>query len=467
MLPLTELLQPFLQTHPRLIPALRLLSSSVNHEAYIVGGCIRDTLLNRPVTDMDLTVLGDGLHCAKQIAESLHCPFIPLDEKDRTGRVVLKRMLTIDITSLKGDSLNEDLNRRDFTINAMAVKLTDLLDQQSFLIDPLLGSKDLNNKRLNAISEQAFVDDPLRLLRAFRFAAQLDLTMNEETVVWIRRWANQLSQISGERILEEMATFFCQFKTWTWMHIMHEIGIIHAIFPEWRGQDKSGIPEYILLKQIDGMLNQKDPALDQIISKRLTDRQHQTIAGDRPWGWIVRLAAVILEQIGTQDENYNLFVRTAVTRLRLSNKEQHVLGKLVRLILQFLKWHRTDSLTDDHLYALACEGKEETNGVVMLIWGLQKTQRHHIPELSRILKRLIWIRARQKKVQENGSIISGTDIIQVYQLQPGPQIGHLLGQLEKQEIMGTIQNRKEAFRAIKYMLTAPDTDSPCVKELFQ
>lgn len=454
---LTESLQPIFQAHSRLIPALRQLSRSVQDEAYLVGGCIRDSLLNRPVKDIDLTIDGDGIQHALELAEALRSPFIPLDDKDRTGRVVIRRKWTIDITSLKGKTLYQDLKRRDFTINAMATRLSDTLNQNPTLIDPIDGARDLHNKELKAISEQAFIDDPLRLLRAFRFAAQLDLGINEDTGQWITRWAHRLPAMSAERILEEISIFLSQCKTAKWMSAMQEMGIVQALFPGWFTQKDFETPVYTLLEQIDHILEQPDCSSDIRIKNKLAFRKSQVMAGHRRWPWVLRLSAVILEQHQIQQSNYKPFLRTAYERLSLSKNEQKALRRLVGLTRQLLEWHHKETLTDDHLFNIACEGDEDIIGVVILVEALQRIHRLSIPA-PHILNRLLWIQDRRKTVQQKALLVTGTDIIQTHHLKPGPQIGRLLEQLEKNQILGTIHTRAEALHAIQGWLSSPENE---------
>ena len=202
---LADCIQPLLMAHRRLASDLADLCREVNHEVYLVGGAVRDALLGRAVHDMDLTLAADGLALGRKLADRLRCPFVPLDDTDRTGRVVLRRGFTIDISSFKGDGLETDLRKRDFTINAMALRLADVLDGQGSLVDPLGGAADLAAGRLQAVSEASFRDDPLRILRAFRLAGQFNLDITPETAAWIEACDQDLHRVSGERLLYELA----------------------------------------------------------------------------------------------------------------------------------------------------------------------------------------------------------------------------------------------------------------------
>ncbi len=170
--------------------------------------------------------------CARMLAEAVKGAFVPLDVDEDVGRVVFLRRMTFDFASFKGQTLDEDLARRDFTINAMACRFSDVLEQSSSLIDPQGGVADLENKRITAVSEQAFPDDPLRMLRAYRFAAQLDFLIDRDTHVWITRWTQRLPEVSKERVQDELAVLLTQSRSVPWLREMSRSGVLSAVLPD-------------------------------------------------------------------------------------------------------------------------------------------------------------------------------------------------------------------------------------------
>ena len=137
------------------------------HDGYLVGGCVRDFLLSGKLSeDRDISIK-DAENFAKKLAEEFDATFITLDEENKIYRVVLKdRENYLDISELQGNSIEDDLSRRDFTINAIAYDL-----KTDRIIDTTGGQKDLKQKTLRHIKEENFIDDPLRILRAYRFIA--------------------------------------------------------------------------------------------------------------------------------------------------------------------------------------------------------------------------------------------------------------------------------------------------------
>ena len=155
---------------------------------YLVGGAVRDALLGRPIHDLDFVLERDAIKTARHIADALQADFYPLDSERDTGRVIVTNAdgthMLMDFASFRGadpstgsgQSLETDLDGRDFTLNAIALKLSD-----NSLYDPLGGAMDLKEKRLRACSPSAFTDDPVRILRGVRLAANFGFHILPET----------------------------------------------------------------------------------------------------------------------------------------------------------------------------------------------------------------------------------------------------------------------------------------------
>ncbi|MGC8659364.1 MAG: hypothetical protein ACP5U1_09855, partial [Desulfomonilaceae bacterium] len=182
------------------------------NESYLVGGAIRDAILGKnEITDLDIALEGDGFRIAREIANqlSVKSSFVPLDKKRRTGRIVVPTdhgEITVDISSFKGANIGTDLISRDFTINAMAVHLWDVINGRvtQNIVDPLGGQQDVKNCSIRVCTENSFSDDPLRMLRAFRFVSQLHFRIDSETQSEILRSAKLIRNVSGERVRDEL-----------------------------------------------------------------------------------------------------------------------------------------------------------------------------------------------------------------------------------------------------------------------
>jgi hypothetical protein len=166
-------------------------------EAWIVGGAVRDELLGRQLVDLDIAVR-DPKRVARAYAERSGGSPFPLSERHGAWRVALEDGRTVDFTPLPG-SVEDDLATRDFTINAIARPLAG-----GEPVDPFGGEEDLDARRLRAVRESVFEDDPLRLLRAVRLEDELDLQLDEETETLVREHAGLVTRPAGERILAEL-----------------------------------------------------------------------------------------------------------------------------------------------------------------------------------------------------------------------------------------------------------------------
>lgn len=170
----------------------------------LVGGAVRDGLIGRlgERPDLDLVVPGDGVTLAHRLARDLGGTAVDLDQERAIGRLVLKGW-TLDFARQEGASLLDDLNRRDYTVNAIALRLP-IGPEGLALIDPLQGLEDLRQHRMRAISEENLLDDPLRLLRGLRLATELNFAITDQTWGWIRRHRLRLASVAGERVLAEL-----------------------------------------------------------------------------------------------------------------------------------------------------------------------------------------------------------------------------------------------------------------------
>ena len=173
------------------------LSAVAGEEAFVVGGAVRDELLGRPVLDVDVACR-DPEAAARAYAEAAGAVLFPLSERHGAWRVAFPDERTVDFTPLR-DGIEDDLRTRDFTINAIARRVA-----TRDYVDPLHGRDDVRNGVIRAVSDRAFVEDPLRLLRAVRFEDELGFTIEPRTEELIRRDAALATAPAGERIFAEL-----------------------------------------------------------------------------------------------------------------------------------------------------------------------------------------------------------------------------------------------------------------------
>ncbi len=195
--------------------------------AYIVGGAIRDILSGRPPLDYDAAVLGDPVEFAQQVAINTNGRLVEIGKPGQAIIRVVAKETVIDISKVKGTSIEDDLQARDFSINAMAY---DLFSQQ--LIDPLGGQPDLAHQTIRMVSKSIFNHDPVRLLRAFRMATVLQFEIESHTKTAIEKHAALIQQSAGERVREELFKMFHSTKSHAYLCQMADTGLLFATLPE-------------------------------------------------------------------------------------------------------------------------------------------------------------------------------------------------------------------------------------------
>jgi poly(A) polymerase len=252
---------------PAILAKISHLLATQNKQGYIVGGFIRDWLLERKTNDVDIAVSGATATIARKVAKEIGGKFVLLDDVNNIARVVLiedeqPRKIAqnqeshgaewhFDFSFFSGD-IESDLARRDFTINALAVELnqfvtagktprmsprksaTPLTEKQSplKLIDPFSGKEDLRDKIVRAVSEQIFEADAARLLRAVRLAAELDFTIEPNTESLIHHSSQSITQVPGERVREELLRLFALPRAAYYLIYLDKLGLLLALIPE-------------------------------------------------------------------------------------------------------------------------------------------------------------------------------------------------------------------------------------------
>lgn len=207
---------------------LNLIRNNFSEEIYLVGGSVRDFAMDKTSLDRDLIVVGvDARDFAIRIAEFFNAVFVPLDEVNRIYRVVLPDKINyFDITNPVEGSIDKDLARRDLTVNAVAVNLSTME-----ILDKFNGLNDILNKQLNSVSEKNFIDDPLRILRAFRFMSVLGFKMSDELMCIIKKHINLLNFPAVERINYELLKLFGGNFAYDTLLSLDNTGGLEVLFP--------------------------------------------------------------------------------------------------------------------------------------------------------------------------------------------------------------------------------------------
>ncbi|MCJ7435942.1 MAG: hypothetical protein MUO77_20880, partial [Anaerolineales bacterium] len=202
-----------------------------DEEIYLVGGTVRDMLLNRVSPDLDFAAPSNGISLARKVANALNADFVALDEERGTGRVLTMQedgaRIILDFATYRGADLDADLRGRDFTINALAFDL-----RSRSILDPLEGGQDIRAKQIRACSPTSLTDDPVRILRAIRQAAAFEFRIEKETRELMKQAAGQIGRVSPERQRDELFKILDGPKPDACMRALEMLGVFPHLLPE-------------------------------------------------------------------------------------------------------------------------------------------------------------------------------------------------------------------------------------------
>ena len=447
---------------------------SSEKSVYLVGGAIRDAVLNIPSHDLDFA-----------LPKGAQKTYYSLDDEHEAGRVVVVdeaglRQI-IDFAVFRGEDLEADLRGRDFTINAMAV---DIQNPQE-LLDPLGGISDLFYKQIRPCSETSFKDDPLRTLRAVRFAAKFKFKILAESKKGIRDSVSGLENISPERIRDEVFKILNAPNPGTSLRVMDILGMMPYVFPEviqLKGVGQSDPPindlwEYSLqtVKYLDIILRQLDIHYKHenedggnlatgLIAERLgryrqqiTDHIKKELTTERDYRPLLILAALYhaVEKIGSKDGLSRDLARERVKALHLSNAE------IVRFST-ILKYQSHSILSEEgnpsrlDIYRFFKETDEAGVSVALLSLGKLLASFGESVDHKKLEKLLVVLRALLEAYWENyetdinpPALFDGKELMEMIDLPEGPKIGALIEKIREGQIIGEITSKEDAIKFIQ------------------
>ncbi len=470
--------------NPNLRDVLLTVAKRRQQPIWLVGGPVRDSLLGVPCKDWDF-VCRQARPWAVQIAKALHAKFIVLDEENRIYRVVLPGGENLDFAELQGRSIQEDLGRRDFTINAMAVPLTRATPSLSQgerapagwvrgILDPFGGQKDLKRKVIRSVYERVFPDDPLRVLRAFRFAVQCGFSIETRTLSWIKKHREGLEKVSAERIREELIRFWKHSGTASALRLMDKSGVLRVLFPEMEACRRTAVSYYgkggVLRHSIDTVEN-LEWILGRIQSGQTAEYLRVQVGGFPRLAWLKW--AAFLHDIGKPAtakmmkgrlrffEHEHVGAGIAMTvgrRLRLSRQEVHLFGLWVRNHMRTGSLAAAPRITEKALSRFFRDLGEDGVGMVLLSLA------DHYTYLKRTLwdkgkdpvdkmgRRLLnaYFHERAKLLPER--VIDGHQLMKALRLKPGPLIGKLLDAVQDAQAEGKVSTIEEAVEVARKSL---------------
>lgn len=452
-----------------IIKELSDFSKKSKSDAYVVGGYVRDYLLglNNTITDIDVMVIGDAVKYAEKFAKKKKTELTAVYKNFGTALLQLddlklefasSRVESYDRGSRKPSvefgTLEEDLSRRDFTINALAVSLT----SPSKVIDNYNGLEDLKQKTIRTPLEpdKTFYDDPLRIMRAFRFASKLHFAIDHVTLSSISVNCQRLKEddvVSQERISNEFMQILQSSKPSIALNLMYLTGVMDVVFPE--------------ITKMAGIEQRKDYHHKDVFNHTLEVVDNITELTDDVW---LRFAALVhdiakpktkkfIEGIGWtfhgHEEIGARMMKKIFDRMKLPLDKLHYVEKLIRLHLRPAALANQEA-TDSAVRRLAAEAGEELIDLFKLCRAditsknLQKVKRY-ANNFDMVEKRIIEVQEKDN-LRNFKSPVKGEEIMEICKIEPSKLVGIIKKKIEEAILDGIIPNEYDAAHEYLYLI---------------
>ena len=468
--------------------------------SFLVGGFVRDALLGRDTADVDIAVDGDALETAQRAAEALGGHYVPLDAENGIGRVVLcdgnnekdVPVLYIDFSKLRGN-IENDLSKRDFTVNAMAIQLDESPDTgfgTGKIIDPFRGREDIRQKQMRAIDDDIFRTDAIRLLRAVRMAAELDFSINNDTEILITRDCRLIGSTAGERTREELLRIIALPGTGPRLTYMGRLGLLTAMIPELspaRGVDQPKIHYWDVYNHsiqtvatVEFLLREQPwkYAGEEVLAPvpwtdELKEHFDSSVGSNSTRASLLKLTALLHDIakpqtkkidgegrarfLGHSQEGAGIATRI-LERLRFSNKEIKYVELLINQHLRPTQMSQEGMPSNRAIYRFFRDAGESYIDLLFLCLAdhlatrgpdLDPKQWYEHTELTKYI-----LNAHREKVTLSAppKLLDGNDLIMEFSMRPGPEIGKVLETLREAQATDEITTRQEAIDFVKQLL---------------
>jgi poly(A) polymerase len=469
-----------------LLNAIETVGRRLRADPYWVGGTVRDRLLGRESHDWDFVCL-HAERVARAVARQLDASFVTLDEQNRIYRVVPRPKpgqpadLTLDFAERQGKRIEEDLGRRDFTINAMAIPLS-----ANHVIDPFDGQKDLKKRVVRALSRKAFQEDPLRLLRAYRMAVQFDLVLEARTRTWVRAETARIERVARERIREELLRLFAQPACSPALRDMDRSGLLTTLWPELEAGRRVGLAYYgqggvvkhqlHSVENLEWLLARLNRKALRFISSVDIEQHIQTYVrqpiGGFPRSAYLKLAALVhdvgkpataevikgrLRFFGHEDVGAQIVMKR-LTLQRYSRQESMLIRSWVRNHMRLGNLASVSRLTEKAMARFFRDLGEDGVGMTLVSLGdhydylpRAKWGKNTDP-VERMAQRLLDAYYMKRETVLPPKIIDGHLLMKKLRLKPGPMIGKLLDAVRDAQAEGKVRTVNEALACARRLL---------------
>lgn len=497
------------------------LLASQGKQGYIVGGFIRDWLLGRKTNDIDIAVSGAAITVAHEVAREIRGKFVLLDEANQIARVVVSEDKQpnkeshgterhFDFSTFSPD-IESDLARRDFTINAIALEVSQFATGDTTvatvsremarffaegrfsqkLVDPFSGQEDLRNKIVRAVGQQIFESDAARLLRAVRLAAELDFAIEPETESLVRSSSQAIAQVSGERTREELLRLLALPAAANHLRHLDTLGLLVAIIPELaecKGVEQPTVHFWdvfehslqtvaaveFLIRESDWEYGNDDMLTSAPWSREIASYLSQEVSSGSNRRALLKLGALLHDIakpmtksvddtgrarfLGHTKQGANMAV-DILERLRFSNREIRLVEILVYHHLRPVQMANEGLPTQRAVYRYFRDTGDAGIDILLLALADYLASRGPLASVEewnshcRVINHILHEHQKQRTKILPVKLVDGRDIMNAFDLAPGPLVGELLAAVNEAHASGEISTREEALALVRRRLS--------------
>lgn len=432
-------------------------------ELYLVGGAVRDFILDRKILDFDFAFQGSGAGLAMSVAKNLGGAFVHLSPDDDEARVVVGKELILDFKGF-GQSIEEDLADRDFTINAIAVDVNGILGDGGdiTLIDPFSGERDISRGFIRKVGQNSIVNDPLRILRAYRFAAQLGFRIDP----WLVREGEKISleKVARERISYELTQIFSQPDVYSLVNRMILNGLAEQIFPfpDFWSDYAVRSHSLLVLSRLEHILYHESTLFAPEIGARISE-----VVSDSHRTALLKLAALFHDvckpetRMRAEDGTLHFYghdtkgarrIRWALSKhLRFSNQDTEWVEQIVARHMHLHLIATAPELTERAMrrFMRSCDECAVDIMILDLADGYATAGRTR--HLERTIVKTLELARSDAKRAAFVPLVNGNDLIAMG-LEPGPLFKVILSELEELQWERKISTKQEGLDLVKKKL---------------